>query len=376
MSDNSIVSFETLIYVGLSIAKAEELWNRWTHWERGEYDPRRETDPDDGGLTVMFDDFIVGWSVTNRVDAIGTDDDLKWRECLNASGIDTATQDAIMDPNFTHLRRSKSCLYWAKETIEMRYRGLSEAQHSTYNPQQPSTSETKFGNCASLNTPGHTTLFKAVDRARITNLLDQSGKLSRPETLLSTAPLDFSGSRSLYYFTPDHNLARRQAAYAKRRAPRKFIVIISFLIPNTAIENLSPLDLQRVSWPSNDWKELLWHSRNQKLLPPHLRKYRDATLVIGTMAYGADAVYQGMKTWEEVGEECVFWEGKKGQGGEVVQYVFSGEEGGHDFLTEHAQDVKVIPYTAAAPEEFLANPTWWEVDISHASLLRKLGLLD
>lgn len=133
MSDISIVSLKTLIYVGLSIAKAEELWNRWTHWERGPYDPRRETDPDDGGLTVLFDDFIIGWSVTNRIDAIGTDDDHKWRECLDACGIDTATQDAIMDPKFAHIRRSNSCLYWAKETIEMRYRGLLETHHSTSN---------------------------------------------------------------------------------------------------------------------------------------------------------------------------------------------------------------------------------------------------
>ncbi|OBT87696.1 hypothetical protein VE02_04053 [Pseudogymnoascus sp. 03VT05] len=312
MFDNSIVSFETLPYVGLSTSKAEELWSRWTHWERGEYDPRRETGPDDGGLTVMFDDFIVGWLVTNRVDAVGDDDD-EWRKCLDACGIDTAIQDAIMDPNFNSLRRSKSCLYWAKETTEMRYRGLSETQRTISNPQQPNTPKTNFNNWPPLTTPGYTTLYNAVDRAQITNLLDQSGKLSRPETLLSSTPSDFSGTRSLYYFTPDHGLARYQAAYAKRRAPRESIAIISFLIPNTAIETLSPQEIQRVLYPSNDWKELFWRSPKQKPFPPHLRKYRDATLVIGTMAYGADALYQ---------------------------HVFSGEEGGRDFLTEHVEGVK------------------------------------
>ncbi|OBT55280.1 hypothetical protein VE04_04408 [Pseudogymnoascus sp. 24MN13] len=310
MSDNSIVSFETLIYVGLSITKAEVLWNRWTHWERGEYDPRRETDPDDGGLTVMFDDFIVGWSVTNRVDAVGDNDD-EWRDCLDACGINMPTQDAIMDPNFAHIRRSNSCL------------GLSETQPSTSNSQQPTTPETDFNNQPPLNKPGYTTLFKSIDRGQITRLLDQNGKLDGTGAILSSAPSDFSGTRSLFYFTPDHNLARHQAAYAKRRAPRESIVIISLLLPNTAIETLSPPDLQIVSWPHNEWKELLWHSRNQKFLPPHLRKYRDAILVIGTAAYGADAVYQGMRTWEEVGEES---------------------------------DVKVTPFTAGALEEFLADP--------------------
>ncbi|OBT42966.1 hypothetical protein VE00_07199 [Pseudogymnoascus sp. WSF 3629] len=356
MSDTSIVSFDTLIYVGLSITKAEELWNRWKHWERGPYNPRRETDPDDGGLTVMFDDFIVGWSVTNRIDVVGNDGDDKWRECLDTCGINTATQDAIMDPKFTHLRRSKSCLYWARNTIEMRYRALSETHHSTSIPQQLTTPEIDSNNCPPPNTSGYITPFKAVDRAQITNLLDQTGKLSRLETLLSPPPSDFSGTRSLYYFTPDHDLALYHAAYAKRRAPRESIVIISLLIPNTAIKCLSPPEIQRVSYPSNDWKELLWHSRTQKLLPPHLRKYRDATLVIGTMAYGADAVYKGMKTWEEVGGESVFWEGKGGEGEVAVQYVFSAEREGHDFLTEHVEDVKVIPYTDAALEGFLADP--------------------
>ncbi|KFY76579.1 hypothetical protein V499_03812 [Pseudogymnoascus sp. VKM F-103] len=355
MSDNSIVSFETLINVGLSITKAEELWNRWTHWERGEYDPHRETDPDDGGLTVMFDDFIVGWSVTNRVDAVGDNDD-EWRDCLDACGINMPTQDAIMDPNFAHIRRSNSCLYWAKETIEMRYRGLSETQPSTSNSQQPTTPETDFNNQPPLNKPGYTTLFKSIDRGQITRLLDQNGKLDRTGAILTPAPSDFSGTRSLYYFTPDHNLARHQAAYAKRRAPRESIAIISLLIPNTAIETLPSPDLQIVSWPSNEWKELLWHSRNQKFLPPHLRKYRDATLVIGTAAYGAGAVYQGMRTWEEVGKENVFCVGKRGKGEGAVQYVFSAEREGYDFLTEHAEDVKVIPFTAGALEEFLADP--------------------
>ncbi|KFY81740.1 hypothetical protein V500_11141 [Pseudogymnoascus sp. VKM F-4518 (FW-2643)] len=352
---SQIVSLETLIYVGLSSAKANELWDRWTNWSPT--GPRRETDPDDGfGLTVTFLDFIIGCSVEHTIDTVA-EGNLEWRECLDACGINTATQDAIMEPKFRKLRLSNSCLYWARDTIEMRYKGLE-------NPQQLGTAgiETDVWGSrsaiAALDAPGYTTLYKAMDQARIARLFDQSGAVSRIETLLTSPPSDFSGTRSHFYFTPDHAVAEYHAAYAKRRAHYESIVIVCLRIPNAAIETLAPPDIQKIFFPSNEWKELIWRSRTRRPFPPHLRKYREATLVIGTAAYKADLVYDRMKTWEEIAEEEVFRVGKAGQENGAVQYVFSGEEDGHEFLTEHARGVKVFPYPPAALEEFLANASW------------------
>ncbi|KFZ12729.1 hypothetical protein V502_06966 [Pseudogymnoascus sp. VKM F-4520 (FW-2644)] len=353
---SQIVSLETLIYVGLSSAKANELWVRWSNWPPT--GPRRETDPDDGfGYTVTFLDFIIGgYSVENTVDT-AAEDDLEWRRCLDACGINTATQDTIMDPKFRKLRLSNSCLYRARDTIEMRYKGLE-------NLQQQSTAGIEadvWGSpnaIAALDAPGYTTLYKAMDQARIARLFDQSGAVSRIETLLTSAPSDSSGTRSLFYFTPDHAVAEYHAAYAKRRAYYASIVIICLRIPNAEIETLAPPDIQRIFFPSNEWKELVWRSRTRRPLPPHLKKYREATLVVGTTACKADLVYDRMKTWEEITEENVFRVGKAGQENGAIQYVFSGEEDGHEFLTQHARGVKVFPYPPAALEEFLANASW------------------
>jgi hypothetical protein len=123
----TLISYDTLLYVGLSGERANELWNRWTSWPA--HGPRRETDPDDGGLIVTFEDFIIG-SFENRVDA--ADDSVQqWLACLNRCGIAADVQNAIMDPHFDYLRLSQSCLYWVKDTVQMRYAGLEDIQRAS-----------------------------------------------------------------------------------------------------------------------------------------------------------------------------------------------------------------------------------------------------
>ena len=47
--------------------------------------------------------------------------------CLDECGIDAETQDAIMDPAFSYLREGGgSCLFWVRDTVEMRFVGLEE----------------------------------------------------------------------------------------------------------------------------------------------------------------------------------------------------------------------------------------------------------
>lgn len=54
--------------------------------------------------------------------------------------------------------------------------------------------------------------------------------------------------------------------------------------------------------------------------------------------------------WEGVGEENVL-----GVGEGDVEYVFSGEEEGCEFLTRHVEGAEVVPFPVAALEEFLAD---------------------
>jgi hypothetical protein len=123
----ALISYETLVYVGLSEAKATELWSQWTNWPA--QGPRRETDPENGGFVVTFKDFIIG-SFENRVDA-ASDSEQEWRTCPNECGIAVDVQNAIMDPRFTYLCMSQSCLYWVNDTVKMRYAGLVDIQRSS-----------------------------------------------------------------------------------------------------------------------------------------------------------------------------------------------------------------------------------------------------
>ncbi|KAJ9299331.1 hypothetical protein DTO271G3_2953 [Paecilomyces variotii] len=395
----ALISYETLVYVGLSEAKATELWNQWTSWPA--HGPLRETDLDNGGWVVSFKDFIIG-SFENRADAV-EDNDQEWRACLNGCGIAVDVQNAIMDPRFKYLRLSQSCLYWINDTVNMRYAGLEDIQRSSLeremqlqriatrpggnkggrqggsNIATESSSSAGQGErhvtgfqqqntpgigldiwgstsaIAARDAPGHTVLFKALDQGRIAGLSDETATLDRISTLLSSAPSDFSGTRSLFYFTQDHHVAEYYAAYAKRRANYESIVIACVRIPNAAIESLSASDIQCIYWPSNEWKELIWRSRTVKSLPLYLRKYRQAILVIGTVSRKPDSVYHAMNSSQQVTETCLFQVGPSGQNNLTVQYVFSGEEEGREFLIKNgARNIKFFPYPQSELEAWLA----------------------
>lgn len=124
MIPDTLISRETLVYVGFTEAKATELWSRWCNWP--ETGPRREVDPDDGGLQVSFLQFITG-TLRCQTD-VWEDDDSQWRACLDACGIDPTVQDAIMDPAFKYPRLSDTCIFWAIDTVEMRFAGLKDIQ--------------------------------------------------------------------------------------------------------------------------------------------------------------------------------------------------------------------------------------------------------
>ena len=208
---------------------------------------------------------------------------------------------------------------------------------------------------AARNAPGHTVLFKAIDQSRIAGLFDETGTLNRIETLRSLPPTDFSGTRSLFYFTPDHQVAVYYAACAKRRTNCVSVVIVCLRIPNAAIESLSAPDIQCIYWPSNEWKELIWRSRTGEHLPSYLRKYRQAILVTGTISRKPDCCYHAMNSWQLVTEKCLLRVGPTGQNNPAVQYVFSGEEEGCEFLIENgAQNLKVFPYPQSELETLLA----------------------
>jgi hypothetical protein len=381
-----LISRETLHYVGFSDAKANEIWSHWFHWPST--GPRREIDADTGGFTVSFHDFIL--DRLDNCDDVWEDDDTKWCACMDECGMSTSAQVAIMDREFKLIRMSESCVYWVKDTIEMRYAGLQEiqrasrerdmqfqraasrpsgggsgsggdgrgqvAQHSGGSRggrssqrqrsisglQQENTPgiSSEFWNSDTANrvrdNPGYTVLFKGIDLARIPDLFDNDGKLKNIETLLSAPPSDFSGTRSLFYFTADYHVAEYYAAYAKRRAGCESIVIVVLTIAKQVIDDLEEPNILRLYWGPR-WKQLVWRSKLQKSLPQPLRKYRNALLTIGHISRGSVEKFRAMESWESLTDDYVLRIPSFSGSNMAVQYVFSGEEEGREFLAEHGK---------------------------------------
>lgn len=81
---------------------------------------------------------------------------------MNVCGISVETQDAIMDPHFAYLRRSNSCVYWARETINIRYAVLVNISYTREHgkeqqdvPVAPSGDWSSQRTMAAYSTPGY-----------------------------------------------------------------------------------------------------------------------------------------------------------------------------------------------------------------------------
>jgi len=200
---------------------------------------------------------------------------------------------------------------------------------------------------ATENPPGYVMLYKGIDRARISRLFDEAGAVPHLEALLSLWPTDFSGTRATFCFTPDYEVAELHAAYAKHRSSCESIVILRLPIPSASIESLSPPEIQRLYWPSDEWKELVWCSRGL-----HLRRYHESLLIIGTISREPDSQYRGLNCWEDITQHVLHVRMES----PATQYVFSGEEEGDDFLMENgARDMEVFRYSRSELEEWLRD---------------------
>lgn len=348
--------------------------------------PVPEIDP---VFDMPFIDPIIGFSYGRRDLDTSDDDDTKWFECIDRCGINQDTQAAIIDPVFRRIRLTESCLFWIRDTIESRYQALEEIQKASREREQailraalrpggsasasrqlgglsssgrgagtsqlsifqtmrmaPGISQDTAMSEAALrlanNAPSSVTLYKGLDKGRLDGLFDNNGNIRRITTLSSAAPTDFSGAETGYYFAVHREIAVYYATYAKRRSDVSSVVIVHATIQNSTIESLPDGQIQRVYWPSEEWKRLVFNCRTDAKLPSDLRKFKQASLIIGTIASKPNKVYVNMDSHSAITEKMVL---KTKDRRKAVQYVFRNSEG-RDLLEEKAE-LKVFPVTTA-----------------------------
>ncbi|SPJ79062.1 uncharacterized protein FTOL_07453 [Fusarium torulosum] len=360
---DKLFSKETIVYLGFNGDKATEIWNGWNNWPASP--PRREIDPDDGGLEVTFLDWVKGRAGYSN--DVWEDDTAAWLNCMQHWGIATELQHAIMDKHFKSVRLTGTCIGWVRDTIKMRYAGLEDIQRASGERERayPTTNFASsasgsgsgqglsaassgrsisgmqrdalpgisIDSCsstqaiASQNAPGMTVLYRGMDQARINRLFDNQGNLDAIGVIGSPPQTDFSRYKTMYYFTTSFEAAKRYAGWAKRRDNVQSVVVLRIAIHNSAIEGMPQGKIQRIFWPSPEWKELIWRCRNNVNLSKDLVKYNHAAIIIGTTAGKPNQYYYKYSSSAQLTEDCVLK--VKGPTGQqpAVQFVFSVEEG-------------------------------------------------
>ncbi|CDM37174.1 hypothetical protein DTO013E5_9484 [Penicillium roqueforti] len=359
-----LVSLAALEHLGYNSETATLIWEYWTNWPPGE--PKRETDDTDNG--VLFIDVAEG-HLDYSPDTC-SENDAEWFHCMNLYGITRELQEAIMDPKFRSIRLTDSCKSWIRDTFQLRNRALQAVQEASRErdmasrreasrPGQSSsgrrsisdslrmvpwlsheTALSEAATTAASRAPGHTTIYKGIDQALITELFDHNGNLDFG-CLISRSRCDFSGRQDDLYFAIDREVAELYACYIKHRSTCSGVVIIHISIPNSVIESLSIPDIQFNYWPNAEWKSLIFHCRQGKKLPSKLRKYKLAKLIIGTICGKPNLVISRMRSPDEITEHMVL---KTSDGRNAVQYVFKGDDG--DTLLEECSSVTVFPLTS------------------------------
>ncbi|KAL6818446.1 hypothetical protein GGI42DRAFT_310010 [Trichoderma sp. SZMC 28013] len=373
-----LVSLATIKYLGYNDQMAAQIWSKWTAQAPGIPVPESISL---GPFELRFIQHIVGYSFGHRGDLdsdTDSDDDAKWNEVMDRSGINNETQRAIMDPVFRQVRLTESCQFWIQDTVEMRYEVLQEVQAASREREQMiqraasrpggsashgtsrggassrSVSETlrttpgfsphtamSEAALSATNAPGSITLYRGMKKSLLDDLFDSSGNLDNIRTLSSLPQTDFSGNLNAYYFAVDRDVAIHYASYTKRRGEGCPVVLVHATFKNSTIESLPETKLQRLYWPSEDWKRLVFLSRKNRKIPSELRKFNQAALIIGTIAGKPNSVYARLNHHTEITGEFVF---KNSAGRNAIQYVFLNPDG--EELMEKAE-LKVFPLTSA-----------------------------
>ncbi|KAK3364287.1 hypothetical protein B0T25DRAFT_60868 [Lasiosphaeria hispida] len=238
-----------------------------------------------------------------------------WRRALTAMGVSQRLSDAILNTNYTHVRKTASASHWALDTIDLAWEfleGLDKRIRKKQNDNarelvtpspsvlpRPVIPNQQLGLISSYREPpvlklatmspvpqsieGRTLLYKGGSMTRLVKVFKDDGSLDIHE-LSSTPPTDFHRQReTLLYLSKHYDVAQTYANFAADRVPAEEGAILHFAVPSALLE-----DGIKIFGP--DWQQLVFWSRGRYTedvdsVPTHLAHYTQAPLLIGCI-YG------------------------------------------------------------------------------------------
>ncbi|KAI2612281.1 uncharacterized protein GGS25DRAFT_528968 [Hypoxylon fragiforme] len=122
---STLVSLETIEYLGFTHPTAVELWDTWTFITMYKTEGLTANPTEYQKLMLsFFIKFIVDHLI--QFEDTKTDDDDDWIQCMEKCGICKDLQDTIMDPFFRDTRRMATCHTRLTEIIKLNFAALQK----------------------------------------------------------------------------------------------------------------------------------------------------------------------------------------------------------------------------------------------------------
>lgn len=325
---NALESEATLHFFGLNAKRSSEIWKRWNSFNSDDYS-------DD------FGDFTRTY-LRNLVEYEGCDSgapNTDWRPYLEKIGADASLSSAIAgEAKHDGIRLTKSAAEWVEQAIEWRWewllaramrgsninvqvRALTDIQLGKEDVTEIIWDRKKFRATTKGGSPlNHIPLWRCTSCVRAEKMWSgppRTGNFSIANQR-SMPPTDFSGLRSVHYWTPDLELAQKYAGYAKKLAEPSSVCLIRIEVPMKLLKEHKPKLLR---FPDENFKRLVYFSRNGEDVQPKdlQREIMKHGLLVGDTVTGINRAYNRMQNWTDIGEKHLL---KLESGEPVTQFVF------------------------------------------------------
>ena len=303
-----VISSASLEFIGFTSDAAMEIYTRWISR------PDPANNPDD------LIDYVYGQTSRLKQEPYR---DYPPNEAMTRIGLASWLQDAITDPRHSAVYRTQTLHFWVNDTLRINYLTLQLLQsrlkyyaiqsmakrerpkrgklEGAIEPAAATSSEPAVASLSDTNVPHPRTATlnmksKAYNLPKIWVAVQSSGPVLAEHVVLYKAKAaaemgepqwieddgcinmgamatypggDFNHRGSAWYWTPEPETAEQYRAYAERRCPWSDTWLIRIQVPRSFIDGLRLEEL----WYSYNWKEYIWHCRNQMQPPPQYDTY-------------------------------------------------------------------------------------------------------
>lgn len=257
-----------------------------------------------------------------------------WSNAMEDAGVKEEVRLSMLKPEHEMILYTQPLKYWLIEIFDTAYEALVDLEANIL-LQLGDEAKLRGGGSnleddAEYTIPqmpgGHIAVFKSVDGRATRNVIREDGSVSlaRLESYFQT---DFARRGGLY-FTHQLWVAK---AYSKlindacNAADRRTVEL------HVPLSHFKDIGLWKLEY-GDDWKQLIYHSRREELLPKALQKIKaDHGCIQGPIAQSHTKTLVKLESWKDIGRQHLLTKEVEGEDGTKqtmigIQQVWFGEE--------------------------------------------------